>query len=82
MVVDFATTDLLCMRLCSVLSQAGSNPVRCKAEVGLSMCLGRRHKALKAVFAQWMRAVEARHLADLRFFGGDVRSSRALIGLC
>src|SRR5262245_53935821 len=36
-VVDFITTDLLCMRLCSDLSQAESNPRHCKAEVGLSI---------------------------------------------
>src|SRR5262249_58539001 len=38
-VVDSITTDLLCMRLCSELSQAESNPRQCKAEVGLSICL-------------------------------------------
>src|SRR6516225_3145530 len=36
-VVDCFTTDLLCMRLCSELSQAESNPRHCKAEVGLSI---------------------------------------------
>jgi hypothetical protein len=58
-VVDCITTDLLCMRLCSELSQAESNPRHCKAEVGLSIwsrlflvvsshtivlvCIGTRH---------------------------------------
>jgi hypothetical protein len=37
MVVDCITTDLLCMRLCSELSQAESNRRHCKAEVGLSI---------------------------------------------
>src|SRR5687767_14433695 len=37
MVVDSAMTDLLCMRLCSELSQAEGNPRHCKAGVGLSI---------------------------------------------
>src|SRR5262245_32543990 len=58
MVVDFVTTDLLCMRLCSELSQAESNPLRCKAEVGLSMfskMAEPRSEATSACFITYMR---------------------------
>jgi hypothetical protein len=37
MVVDFVMTDLLCMRLCSELSQPESNPRQIKAKVDLSI---------------------------------------------
>ena len=43
-------TDLLCMRLCSELSQVQSNPRQCKAEVGLSIWSSRRDaRAVSAV---------------------------------
>ena len=37
MVVDFGTTDLLCMWLCVELSQANVTHDSCKAEVGPSI---------------------------------------------
>src|SRR5215470_6081490 len=58
MVVDCFTTDLLCMRLCSELSQAESNPRQCKAGVGLSIWSSRTTTHLEGPSA-WREAIQA-----------------------